>query len=84
LIKITAYCDIDIQFELLIRIKTTSCNIVKPLINKQGDVRKDQEYEQKLSALRSALKEGKDSGISALSMSDILARAKNTIDTNII
>jgi len=43
-------------------------------------VRKDQEYKQKLSALRSALKEGEDSGISALSMNDILVKAKKKFD----
>ncbi len=43
-------------------------------------VRKDQEHKQKLSALRSALKEGEDSGISALSMNDILVKAKKKFD----
>lgn len=38
-------------------------------------VRKDQEYKQKLSTLRSALKEGENSGVSALSMDDILLKA---------
>ena len=38
-------------------------------------VRKDQEYKQKLSTLRLALKEGEKSGVSALSMDDILLKA---------
>ena len=41
----------------------------------QDLVRKDQEYKQKLSTLRSVLKEGEDSGVSALSMDDILLKA---------
>lgn len=45
-------------------------------------VRKDQEYKQKLSALRLALEEGEQSGVSDLSMSDILIKAKKQIDIN--
>lgn len=43
-------------------------------------VRKDQEYKQKLSALRSALKDGEDSGSSTVSMNDILVKAKKKFD----
>jgi antitoxin ParD1/3/4 len=39
-------------------------------------VRKDQEYKQKLSTLRSALQEGENSGESALSMRNILTNTK--------
>ncbi len=42
-------------------------------------VRKDQEYNQKLSALQAVLKEGEDSGESALSMNDILTKAKKDL-----
>ncbi len=39
-------------------------------------VRKDQAYKQKLAALQYAIKEGVDSGVSTLSMNDILLKAK--------
>ncbi|ALE51900.1 addiction module antitoxin [Candidatus Thioglobus autotrophicus] len=43
-------------------------------------VRKDQEYNQKLSALQVALKEGEDSGESTLSMNDILIKVKKNLN----
>jgi len=43
-------------------------------------VRKDQEYNQKLSALQVALKEGEDSGESTLSMDDILIKVKKNLN----
>lgn len=46
-------------------------------------VRKDQEYKQKLATLRYALQEGEDSGVSTLSMNDILLKAKKKLDINV-
>lgn len=46
-------------------------------------VRKDQEYKRKLSTLRAALKEGEDSGTSALSMNDILVKVKKKLDIDV-
>lgn len=46
-------------------------------------VRKDQEYKQKLATLRHALQEGEDSGVSTLSMNDILLKAKKKLDINV-
>ena len=43
-------------------------------------VRKDQEFNQKLSALQVALKEGEDSGESTLSMNDILIKVKKNLN----
>jgi antitoxin ParD1/3/4 len=43
-------------------------------------VRKDQEYNQKLSALQVALKEGEDSGECTLSMNDILIKVKKNLN----
>lgn len=45
-------------------------------------VRKDQEYNQKLSALQAALKEGEDSGESTLSVNDILIKVKKDLNIN--
>ena len=44
---------------------------------------KDQEYKQKLTTLRNALQEGKNSGVSTLSMNDILVKAKKKFDINV-
>lgn len=46
-------------------------------------VRKDQEYKQKLTILRHALQEGEDSGISKISMNNILTKAKKKFDVNV-
>ena len=46
-------------------------------------VRKDQEYKQNLATLRCALQEGEDSGVSTLSMNDILIKAKKKLDINV-
>ena len=46
-------------------------------------VRKDQEYKQKLVTLRYALQEGEVSGISKVSMNDILTKAKKKFDVNV-
>jgi antitoxin ParD1/3/4 len=46
-------------------------------------VRKDQEYKQKLATLRYAPQEGEDSGVTPLSMNDILLKAKNKLDINV-
>jgi hypothetical protein len=46
-------------------------------------VRKDQEYKQQLATLRYALQEGEVSGISKVSMNDILTKAKKKFDVNV-
>ena len=50
---------------------------------KLSNTDKDQEYKRKLATLRNALQEGKNSGVSTLSMNDILVKAKKKFDINV-